>query len=271
MGRILHIPSVLAAVALVVFLAWPGFPTPAGAGDRVVTVATLCDYRPYCFLMQGATLQPEENLPPGADSTQLQGFSWDVVRESLHEMGYTIRLLVAPWERAMSYVKQGKADVIFPAARTDERLETLVYSREIVNRAEYVIYVPADRDIRWNGLEGLFHKRIAMIRGWSYGPAWDKETRIVKEPSDDILQCFRMLDRDRVYGVAGYDLVFDHVLKQHGMLDRYRKLPPFDRSDEYLAGARTNPVAMQILEDFDHGKRRIVQRGLFQEIASTWR
>lgn len=110
-----------------------------------------------------------------------------------------------------------------------------------------------------------------MIRGWSYGPEWKKNAQIQKEPSDDILPCFQMLDRDRVFGVAGYDLVFDYVLKEHGIRERYRKLPPFDRNDEYLAGARSNPLAVQILEDFDKGKRRIVQSGLFEEISSKWR
>lgn len=237
----------------------------------VVTVATLSDYMPYCFLVEGAEEVAVENIPPGSDSVRFKGFSWDVVRESLHEMGYTIRLIVVPWERGMSYVRQGKADVLFPTAITDERLKTFIYSREIVNTARYIIYVPASRDIQWEGLESLRGRRIAVIRGWTYGKAWIEENEIQKEVLDGILQCFHMLDLGRVYGVAGYDIVFDYVLKKEGVADQYRKLPPFDRSDEYIAGARASPESRRILDDFDAGKRRIVQKGIYEAIEAKWR
>ena len=237
----------------------------------VVTVATLWDYMPYCFWIDGAEKQAVETIPPGTDSSQLQGFSWDVVRESLHTMGYTIRLIVAPWERAMSYVRQGKADVLFPTALTEERRKTLIYSREMVNGAEYLIYVPPESDIEWTGIESLRGLRVAVIRGWSYGEAWSKENGILKEPSDRILQCFQMLDRGRVHGVAGYDVVFDYVLKKEGLAGRYRKLPAFDRNKEYLAGGRTNSRAPKILEDFDAGKRRIMENGVYRAIEARWR
>lgn len=239
--------------------------------DPVATVATLFDYMPYCFQIEGSEMLSEETVPPGSDSAQLQGFSWDVVRESLHEMGYTIRLIVVPWERGMSYVRQGKVDVLFPTAKTDERSKFLDFSGEIVNSAEYMIYVPASRDIQWEGLQSLRGKRVAVIRGWSYGNAWIEENDIQKEVLDGILQCFQMLDRDRVYGVAGYDIVFDYVLKREDIADRYRKLPAFDRNDEYMAGARSRPESRRVLDDFDTGKRRIVQKGIYEAIEARWR
>ncbi len=250
----------------------PGsLPAALAESERTATLATLWDYMPYCFWIEGTEKLAVETIPPGSDSSQLQGFSWDVVRESLHEMGYTIRLIVVPWERAMSYVRQGKADALFPTARTEQRKKTLAYSEEMVNAAKYLIYVPADCDIQWRGLESLRGLRVAAIRGWSYGRAWREENEILKEPSDGILQCFQMLDRGRVYGVAGYDIVFDYVLKKEGLTDRYRKLPPFDRNNEYLAGAKTGSRAKRVLEAFDSGKRRIVENGVYQAIEDRWR
>ncbi len=247
-------------------------PAPGSQAEErpVATLATLSDYMPYCFEVDGSAALHVETLPPGSDSVQLQGFSWDVVRESLHEMGYTIRLVVAPWERGMSYLRQGKVDAIFPAAITEERLEFLDFSREKVNTARYVIYVPASLDVQWEGLKGFRGRRIAVIRGWTYGRAWCEEDEIQKEVLDGILQCFQMLDLGRVYGVAGYDIVFDYVLRKHGIEDRYRKLPPFDQSEEYLAGAKSRPESRRVLDAFDAGKRRIVKDGTYQAIEEEW-
>lgn len=267
----------LARVLLIAGLTLPALIVHAGeyslpreGEGLVVSVATLTGYKPYCFEIDGAESLAEEILPPGSDSVQIQGFSWDIVRESFHEMGYTIRLVVVPWTRGMLYLKQGKVDIIFPTAVTDERLKTLIYSREKVNSAEYLIYVPASCDCPWHGLQGLRGKRIAVIRGWSYGKEWEEESEIRKEALDDILQCFRMLDRGRVYGVAGYDVVFDYVLAQEGIAHQYRKLPSFGRNDEYLAALGSKPENRRILDDFDEGKRRIVETGVYEAIEDKW-
>ncbi len=274
MKRVFRSAEVLLLVGLfqAALIMFAGEPSRSFAEEAsVATIATLSDYMPYCFQIDGAEPIAVETIPPGSDSAQLQGFSWDIVRESLHEMGYTIRLIVVPWERGMSYVRQGKADVIFPTALTEERQKTLDYSKQMVNTAKYLIYVPASRHIEWEGLQSLRGKRIAVIRGWSYGEAWVKENEIQREVLDGILQCFQMLDRGRVFGVAGYDIVFDYVLKKEGITNRYQKLPSFDRNDEYLAGARSSPESRRILDDFDMGKDRIIKKGIYEAIEAKWR
>lgn len=81
------------AAALLLFLAGV-----CHGGEKLVSLATLTDFAPFCFPRQGASFAAVEEIAPGTDSKQLQGYSWDVVRESFHAMGYTIRLYVVPWE-----------------------------------------------------------------------------------------------------------------------------------------------------------------------------
>ena len=93
------------------------------AAEKVVTVATLEDYSPYCFPKENSVRMAKETIPPGSDSSRLQGYSWDVLRASLHERGYTIELVIAPWARAFSMAKSGKADILFPTGFNKERAE----------------------------------------------------------------------------------------------------------------------------------------------------
>lgn len=247
-----------------------GPPAIAWSAEKLVDVATLDDYIPYCFATDNPGEKNTEQIPPGTDSTRLQGYSWDVVRESYHAMGYTIRLTVVPWERAMNYLKSGKVDVLFPTAKTAEREKLFVYSKEIVNTAKYLIYLPVEVDMPWQGLGSLKNKRIAAIRGWSYGEKWNAETDIIVELSDSVLQCFQMLDKRHVFGVAGYDLVFDYTLKKEGIQNKYKKLPYFDQNSEYLTGNKANAYVYALVDDFDVGKQIIIRNGTLKAITSKW-
>ena len=42
-----------------------------GAAEKVVTVATLEDYSPYCFPIENSERKTTETIPPGADSSRL--------------------------------------------------------------------------------------------------------------------------------------------------------------------------------------------------------
>jgi len=240
--------------------------------EKHVTVTTLVDFAPYCFKKGDTVDKLKELIPPGADSSQLQGYSWDVVRESFHEMGYTITLLIAPWARAMNYAKKGKADVIFPAINTKEREKIFYYSQEAVDETNIVIYFAAQNKIDLpNGLEALNGKRIGTVRGWAYGKKWEANQGILKEVTDSIIQGFEMLDRNRVAGVVGYENAFDYKLKTDGILSKYIKSTAVDHVADYLIGKKDDARVVSIVKDFDRGKREIIQNGKLERINEKWK
>ncbi len=123
------------------------------ADEKIIKVATLIDYAPYCFADK--TTEPDQMIKVGSDAVGFQGYSWDVLRESFHEMGYTIHLFLMPWARAVADVKGGNVDVLFPTGLNQKRQITFNYSEESINSANFVVYVQADNDIVWDGLESL--------------------------------------------------------------------------------------------------------------------
>lgn len=242
----------------------------AVSAEKVVTVATLTNNPPFTFNQDAAEMVERESIPPGFDSQRLQGYSWDVLKESFHEMGYTIQLSVFPWIRALTLVKAGKLDVLFPAGLNKERTGYFNYSNEPINHVDFLIYVRADSTMKWQGLESLNGKTIGVLRGWNYGSKWREHHEIYRFEVGEILQGFSMLDRGRLDGLAGYELNFDYALKQSNWKKRYKKMPVFDSSDEFAVAAKLNPKGLKFLADFDEGKRRITEKGILRQIAIKW-
>lgn len=249
-----------------------GFTCFASGQEKMVTVTTLVDFAPYCFLKENPVESLREVIPPGSESSQLQGYSWDVVRESFHEMGYTITLMITPWTRGMNYVQKGKADVIFPAIKTRKREETFYYSKAVVDETNIVIYLPAGSQMDLTkGLDILRGYRIGQVRGWAYGKRWEADQGIVKESTDTIIQGFKMLDRNNVSGVVGYENAFDCKLKSEGILNRYQKSVAIDHVADYLIGKKDSAAGVRIVNDFDTGKQRITANGKLEEINKKWK
>ena len=245
-------------------------PSVATAAEKIVALATLTDFVPFCFKKENAVEIAGEMIPPGSDSQQLQGYSWDVVRESFHVMGYTVKLYVVPWERAVHYLNTGKVDAIFPANRTTEREKEILFSQGIVDEMRMVVYVPVDSPVNWGGLESLNGLRVAAVRGWAYGEAWAGNQYIIKEKTDTILQSFEVLDKNRLTGVVGYEAAYDYVLKQQKIMQKYRKVGPFETIREYLMIRKVVTAGDSVIDIFDQGRERIAKNGTLTALTSKW-
>jgi len=245
--------------------------TATGASERTVSVATLTDYPPMTFNKSDATGRVEETIPPGQDSSSLQGYSWDILRESYHQQGYTIQLHIVPWARAFEMARSDFVDILFPTGFNESRAEYFHYSVNPINEASFLIYTPADSEIEWQGLESLEGLTIGIMRGWNYGPEWDKvENLFHKEKLADILQGFQMLNAGRIDGLAGYETNFDHALHQVGLPNHYRKLPSFGQTFEYATTSKSNPNGESLLQAFDLGVEHLRVSGRLSEIRQHW-
>ena len=238
--------------------------------EKTVALATLTDFAPFCFARENAAFVPVEEIPPGSDSAQLQGYSWDVVRESFHAMGYTIRLFVVPWERGIYYLANGKVDFIFPANKTVEREKEYVFSHEFVDQINTVVYMKKGVDFNYKDIGSLAGLSIGFVRGWSYGKLWEGTSGINKEATDSIAQGFDMLGKGRLAGLAGYERPYNHALKMAGLVQEFVVVGHFDTIDEYLMGSKSNPESHLMLDAFDEGKKRIRENATLSEIEEKW-
>lgn len=244
---------------------------PGLAAEQTVRLATLSDFPPHCFRKENAVDKIMETIPPGTDSVQLQGYAWDVARESYHALGFTIQLYVAPWSRVMSYVETGKVDAVFPAMKTVEREKKFIFSEEAVINSAFVVYILKETPHEWTGLPSLNGKKIVGVKGWAFGKEWEANNEIIKIEAYSVLQGFTMVAKKHAFGMAGYDIPFDYILKTNNMLTEYQKLPSWGAAQECLLGRKQNQQTAAILAAFDQGKKRIRENGLLDQITAKWR
>ncbi len=244
------------------------FNTFSYAETKIVKVATLIDYTPFCFA--NPIHQTDQTIQIGQDSKDFKGYSWDVLRESYHEMGYTIQLSLLPWSRALYCVENGSYDILFPTGVNKERKKIFNYSKEPINSANFVVYVLEDKEIEFKDLNSLKGLRVARKRGFNYGDKINAATGIKLVDVETVLQGFKMLSGKRVDGFLGYEYNWDYLLKREGLVAQYKKLPPFDSSEEYLVAIKTNPRGNEFLDVFDTGKKRLAASGKLEEIKRKW-
>ncbi|NQY93850.1 MAG: transporter substrate-binding domain-containing protein, partial [Campylobacteraceae bacterium] len=166
--------------------------------------------------------------------------------------------------------KNGSVDVLFPTGKNKKRQEIYNYSKQSVNDATFLLYVNANSELKWDGLKSLKGLKIAVIRGYNFGDEWGNIKGIQKIPINGIVQGFKMLEANRVDGFIGYEHNWDYVLKQKNIKQKFKKLPSFGSSSEYLVTLKSNPNGKQILKTFDEGKQILIKTGKLEEIRIKW-
>jgi len=131
----------------------------------------------------------------------------------------------------------------------------------------------ADSTLKWSGLESLSGKKIAVRRNFNLGNDWNQivDTMSLYE-INSIEQGFMMLQAKRVEGFAGYDINWDYFLNnsKNFQTSSFKKLPPFGKSEEYVATLKSNPRSEKILTTFDEGFDTICKNGVFETIKAKW-
>jgi ABC-type amino acid transport substrate-binding protein len=257
----------ISALLTLLFMALPG---QAEEPQKLVRIATLDNYYPYCFRIPGSRPRTTERLEPGAESDQLAGFSWDMVRTCLHNEGYTIELHVAPWARVEHYVRNNMADIMFPSLITPARRTAFAFSRGSTDTVNIVMYANAPMTPVPKTMDAFAGKKIGVMRDWSFGPMWEKTHTAVRHPVDSILHAFQMLAKKRVDAVIGYEKCFDNTLSETGNANTFWKSPSFETLHGFLACRASDSFSQNVLSAFDRQARRLRKTGVIDRLARKW-
>ncbi|RDH43652.1 substrate-binding periplasmic protein [Zooshikella ganghwensis] len=236
------------------------------ASDKLVKIATLHDYEPFCFSKEFGV----EIIPPGKDSKYLKGYSWEIVRQSYHKMGYTIELNILPWPRALEFVKEGKVNLLFPAGKNSARQKIFHYSKEYVNEAKFLIYTLKNKSINWKGVKSLKGMNIAVKKDYNYGELFNDADYFNKISVNNISQGFKMLFANRVDGFAGYEKNWDYIISKEGNASNFKKYPYFGATYEYVVGNINDSLVIRLINVFDQGKRHIDFSGVTLKTQKEW-
>lgn len=113
-----------------------------------------------------------DRWPPYEDlgNQQAPGFSTEVVRLVLKNMGVEFEFNTYPWPRAIQLAFDGRVDAVFSAFYTEERNVHCHYPREPLVEARYLLFIRKANlsRLRFDSLEDLRGREIGIVRGAAY-------------------------------------------------------------------------------------------------------
>jgi polar amino acid transport system substrate-binding protein len=144
----------------------------------------------------------------GADKedSALSGIDVEIVNEIAKRANLKIEYIRCPWIRALELMKSGKADVLSSVYKKPDREEYMIFfDRPFLNELPIAFYYRKDSGVSITKYSDLYkYRNIAVLRGASYFPGFDKDSKISKYEVATQEQMFPMLVHNRVQVMAGY-------------------------------------------------------------------
>ena len=223
---------------------------PARAQSTQVQIVT-GDYPPFS----------SEELPG-------QGLISELVTASFREQGVNAELRFMPWQRGFVETRNALHVATFPYVKNDERTRDFWYSAPLY--PDYVrLFVRSDTvtPVDWAD------KAICVPQGYNMarvGPfIEERQARLERPP--DMLNCFQMLQRGRVFAVWSSENVADYTtrgMRRDGF--RYKSVAAGVEYavDLHLIISRQLPLAQLWLERFNNGFAKIQKNGVYAQIIA---
>ena len=187
--------------------------------------------------------------------------------EAFSRMGVQASFQSLPWKRALEGLDKGVHGVggIY---QTQERLAKYDYSAPFYQE-RIAVYEPVSGGFSFSSLADLSGKRVAVIRGWSYGDAFDaavKAGKIAVEESQGDAANFKKLSAGRVDVVLAIWEAGDQEVATQG-LDTIRRMPTLlTTNNVYLAFLKTSGKK-DLLGQFDTAMAAMKKDGSFGAIV----
>jgi polar amino acid transport system substrate-binding protein len=170
----------------------------------------------------------EENPPfmyRDSTSDAAAGLYPVLINAVFEKAGIPVTVKPFPWKRVLSMGENGEAGIggIYKNAK---RLEIFDYSDQLfVERL--VIYTRKGEPVNYTGINSLKGKKVAIIRGWSYGDDFDKGKTSglfsVDEAQSDEIGFQKMLTYKNVDCVVAVEESGEKILSRLGIKDKVQK------------------------------------------------
>jgi polar amino acid transport system substrate-binding protein len=158
----------------------------------------------------------------------LQGISIALLELAFKDLGVKVKTFNAgSWARAQEEVKEGRADVLLPPYKNEERLQIYNFTSEPFSQDETVIFVRKDNPIQFRKYDDLAKYSGVAIINDSFGNEFDQiiKSKLKIERLTTTEKCFEFLMSKRAdYVIAGLNSGLTVLEKTH-FEDKIKILP----------------------------------------------
>ena len=212
------------------------------------------------------------NWAPYVDSrVNSKGAIVMLIRTALERAGYSVDVVFEPWPASLEKVKAGTHDVLAGAWYTDERNETLAFSRPILEN-DILFMKRADDIFVWYGRESLEGKRIGVVEDYAYSDKRYDTTGLAIVRASSVRENVKRLLDGELDLVLGDYMVMRHEADQLVASSKLDMVPRLiERRELKLAVSRKNPDHEEIVAAFDRAIAQMKEDRTYSSILASHR
>ena len=147
------------------------------------------------------------------------GVAIELLNQLSAKLDFSYEVNYYPWSRAIKVMQSGKADALIGVYYTPARAEFMDYGRVALYQDEIRLFSQRQDKFTWlNNMAQLQNKRIALIRGGSYGANLDEyKNQMAVMDVSSVDQQFMLLAKGRVDFTANNVRTTQQILNRLGL------------------------------------------------------
>lgn len=219
---------------------------------------------------------PEE-IPPKIfrENGKLRGTYVDIIKAVCARMKVEAIFEQYPWPRAVTMVKNGKVDAIFPPFKTPERLEFLYFPFEPVSYTRNAIFARKIRNINVRSMEDLKNLVVGVNDQYSYGPQFDnyKKNLTLDLSRNEEMQINKLgyNGKVRMDVAAASEEPFKYLSKKMGYAKEFEMIYVISETPSYVAFTKAHgEKGKKLAENFSKILKQLRKEGVIDEINDSY-
>jgi polar amino acid transport system substrate-binding protein len=216
------------------------------------------------FSFTGAELAPHSG-----QALPQKGWVPQVINEALKGSGYRVDFQFLPFNRALVSVRKGQIDAMSPLYISESRKAFLYFSEPLVVSKTALFYTK-EKPVNFRQISDLYGLKIAIMRGASVNPEFDKYQQMIRIEVTSYDQLVRMLLLGRVDALVGEEFVVREIIKNDREFNGKHRLLQGEvalaTQGLYVAVSRAAPDAANKFKALNVGLSRLKVSGRFNQI-----
>lgn len=243
----------------------------------ITTLLILCGVSGTAMTVFGAsdevTVVVDQNYPPYMFGTknQAKGLYPRLIEAVFARIGIEVDIQALPWDEALKAGEQGET-AVGGIYKNNKRLEIYDYSSPLYEE-RLMVYTKTGETFPFNTLSDLYGKRIGLIRGWSYGEAFDaarEKYHFTVEEADSNLRNFEKLVSGKIDCLVVDQLAASQIIQEHAWDKQVHQLEKTAADNHaYLVFAK-NLKKTALLERFNQALEEIKKDGSYQKLVRNF-
>lgn len=199
------------------------------------------------------------------------GLEIEIFKAVMKSMDLDYEFRAHPWARCLHSLKTGEADVLISLLKTREREKYTYYPKNYISISRTVFFTTTHNKLKFNGsYEELKGYSIGVVRGFSYGDAFDSAKYLKKDPANNTELLIKKLLIGRNHLAAENQIVVSALAHNMGVDDKIRFLGTPIHTKRLYVGFSKIKGLKQMCENFSESLGRFKKSRLYRSILKKY-